>query len=140
MLYNIVLVSTVLNNNTSMDKEDVVYIHSAILLSCKKEWNRDFPGGSVVEDPAYNAGDVGSIPGEGTKIPPAVGQLSPRATTTELACGKLQSPRALELANHNYRENPRAATKRSCMPQRRSHMPQQRSRMPQLRSVAAKNK
>ena len=33
-----------------------------------------------------NAGDVGSIPGEGTKIPYAVGQLSLRATTTEPAC------------------------------------------------------
>ena len=31
-----------------------------------------------------NAGDAGSIPGRGTKIPHAAGQLSPRATTTEL--------------------------------------------------------
>ena len=45
----------------------------------------DFPGGPVVRNPPYNAGDVGSIPGQGTKIPHAVGQLSLRATTTELA-------------------------------------------------------
>ena len=32
-----------------------------------------------------NAGDVGLIPGQGTKIPHAAGQLSPRATTTEPA-------------------------------------------------------
>ena len=46
----------------------------------------DFPGGPVVKNPPYNAGDVGSIPGQGTKIPCATGQLSPRTTTTELAC------------------------------------------------------
>ena len=47
--------------------------------------NRDFPGGPVVKNPPSNAGDVGSIPGRGTKIPHALGQLSPHATTTELA-------------------------------------------------------
>ena len=31
----------------------------------------------------YNAGDAGSIPGQGTKIPHAAEQLSPRATTRE---------------------------------------------------------
>ena len=46
----------------------------------------DFPGGPVVKNLPSNAGDVGSIPGQGTKIPHAAGQLSPRATTTELAC------------------------------------------------------
>ena len=37
----------------------------------------------MVKNPPYNAGDMGSIPGEGTKIPHAAGQLSPRATTIE---------------------------------------------------------
>ena len=46
----------------------------------------DFPGGPVVKNPPYNAGDTGSIPGQGTKIPHAVGQISPCATTTELTC------------------------------------------------------
>ena len=46
---------------------------------------RDFPGGPVVKNPPSNAGDLGSIPGRGTKIPHAAGQLSPCATTTELA-------------------------------------------------------
>ena len=46
--------------------------------------NRDFPGGPVVKNPPYNAGDAGSIPGQGTKTPHAVGKLSPHATTTEL--------------------------------------------------------
>ena len=45
----------------------------------------DFPGGPVVKNPPYNAGDAGLIPGQGTKIPHAVGQLSPRTATTELA-------------------------------------------------------
>ena len=45
----------------------------------------DFPGGPVTKNLPYNAGDAGSIPGQGTKIPHAAGQLSPRATTTELA-------------------------------------------------------
>ena len=38
----------------------------------------------MVTNPPYNAGDAGSIPGQGTKIPHAAGPLSPRATTTEL--------------------------------------------------------
>ena len=47
---------------------------------------RDFPGGPVVKNPPCNAGDAGLIPAQGTKIPHAVGQPSPHATTTELAC------------------------------------------------------
>ena len=39
----------------------------------------DFPGGRAVKNLPSNAGDVGSIPGRGTKIPHAAGQLSPRA-------------------------------------------------------------
>ena len=42
-----------------------------------------WPGGPVVKNPPSNAGDAGSIPGQGTKIPHAAGQPSPRATTTE---------------------------------------------------------
>ena len=68
----------------------------------------DFPGGPVVKNLRYNAGDEGSTPGRGTKIPHASGQLSPRATTTELMCLKerahvqqQQSPRAMEPSCHN---------------------------------------
>ena len=46
----------------------------------------DFPGGPVVKNLPYNAGDAGFIPGQGTKIPHVAGQLSPHATTTELMC------------------------------------------------------
>ena len=51
----------------------------------------DFPGGPVVKNLPSNAGDAGSILGQGTKIPHVAGQLSPCATTREPAC-------------HNYRE------------------------------------
>ena len=46
----------------------------------------------MVKNPLSSAGDVGSISGWGTKIPHAVGQLSPCATTTEPAhSGALES-------------------------------------------------
>ena len=37
----------------------------------------------MVKNPPSNAGDVGSIPGWGTKIPYATGQLSLNAASTE---------------------------------------------------------
>ena len=45
----------------------------------------DFPAGPVVKNPPANAGDTGSIPDLGTRIPHAMGQLSLQAKTTE-AC------------------------------------------------------
>ena len=42
---------------------------------------RDFPGGLVVKNLPPNAGDVGSIPVWGTKIPLVAGQL--HGTTVE---------------------------------------------------------
>ena len=59
---------------------------------------RDFPSGPVVKNPPCNAGDVSSIPGQGTKIPHASGQLSLCANTTEPTGPQLE-------------RNPRAATK-----------------------------
>ena len=38
------------------------------------------------KNPLSNAVDTGLIPSLGTKIPQALGQLSPRATTTEPEC------------------------------------------------------
>ena len=35
----------------------------------------------MVENPPFNAGDVGSIPGRGAKIPTCLEQLSLHATT-----------------------------------------------------------
>ena len=56
-----------------------------VLHICQERTMGDFPGGLVVKNLPYNAGHVGWIPGQGTKIPHAAGQLSPRATTIELA-------------------------------------------------------
>ena len=44
---------------------------------------RDFPGGPVVKNLPSNGEDVGLIPGWGTKIPHASGQLSWHAATAE---------------------------------------------------------
>ena len=44
---------------------------------------RDFPGGPVVKNLPCNAEVVGSLLGQGTKIPHAEGQLSPCTTTRE---------------------------------------------------------
>ena len=41
-------------------------------LSGKKQ-TRDFPGGPVVKTLPSNAGDVGSIPGQRTRVPHAMG-------------------------------------------------------------------
>ena len=43
----------------------------------------DFAGGPVVKNSPSNAGDTGLVPGQGTKIPPAAGQLSLSTTTEE---------------------------------------------------------
>ena len=45
-------------------------------LSTKKSPG-DFPGGPVVKNSPSNAGDVGLIPGRGTKSPHATGKLNP---------------------------------------------------------------
>ena len=52
----------------------------------------DFPGGPVVRNLPPNAEDAGSIPGRGTKIPRASGQLSSEA--------QLESPRAANYRAH----------------------------------------
>ena len=46
-----------------------------------KDWG--FPDGPVVKNSPCNAGKVGSIPGQGTKIQHATEQPGPHATTTD---------------------------------------------------------
>ena len=60
-------------------------MHNTVnVLNVTLKWlMRDFPDGSVVKNPPSNAKDLGSIPGWGTKIPHAVGQLSLHIITTE---------------------------------------------------------
>ena len=52
----------------------------------------DFPGGSLVENSPSSAGDVGSIPGQGTKVPHPMGQLSQCIATTEPRCFGAHTP------------------------------------------------
>ena len=42
-----------------------------------KNCTRDFPGGPVIKNLPSKAGDTGSIPGRGTKIPHANGKTKP---------------------------------------------------------------
>ena len=59
-------------------------------VQCRGKQHKDFPGGSMMKNLPYNAGDTGLIPGRGTKIPHAMEQLSLRVSTTA-ACA-LGSP------------------------------------------------
>ena len=52
----------------------------------------DLPGGPVAKNLPSSAGDTGSIPGQGTKIPYAVEQLNPRALQLEKAYAPQQKP------------------------------------------------
>ena len=79
-------------------------LHSYKLRQQVKLW-RYFPGGSVVENLPSNAGDTGSIPDQGTKIPHAMGKLSLHAATTEPACSGARVPQL---------ESPCASTKTRC--------------------------
>ena len=81
----------------------------AKLISYLSTCSWDFPGGPVVKNLSCNAGHAGSIPGWGTNIPHAAGQLSPAPQLQSLrapqlespTCRKLQTPRALEPTRHN---------------------------------------
>ena len=72
------------------------------MLHLKNDNLRDFPGGPMVNLPS-NAGNMDAIPGQGTKIPYAVGQLSLHATTREAQGPCLQSLSTLEPLLHNKR-------------------------------------
>ena len=42
-------------------------------MPTKTDTYGDFPGGPVIKNLPFNAGDTGAIPGWGTKIPQAMG-------------------------------------------------------------------
>ena len=71
----------------------------------------DFPGGPVVKNQPSSARDEGSIPGWGTKIPLAAGQLRPRPATTEPARSGAHAPQ--------LERSPQTATREARVPQRR---------------------
>ena len=65
----------------------------------EKTIKRDFSGGPMVKNSPANAGDLGSIPDLGTKIPTYSEPTKPtHATTTEAHC-------ALELEHCNKRSH-----------------------------------
>ena len=46
----------------------------------------------MVKNLPFNAGDMGLIPGQGTKIPHTAGRLSPHTETTEPECSRAHTP------------------------------------------------
>ena len=60
-----------------------IFLKSLLIFKMKNKKIRDFLRSPVVKNPPSNAGVMGLTPGWGTKIPHAVGQLSPCATTTD---------------------------------------------------------
>ena len=66
---------------------------------------RDFPGGPEVRNLPSNAGDTDSIPGRGTKIPQALGKLSPCIATKSLAACVPQEDQAQSKKKKKSHEN-----------------------------------
>ena len=84
-------------------------------IKYKISYKEGFPGGPVVKNPSCKAGDTGSIPGWGTKIPYAAGHLSLHVTPTELAPSGTHAPQLQSLSNQ-----------RPCHSWK-AHMPQQKT-------------
>ena len=91
---------------------------------------RDPPGGSVVKNLPCNAGDVGSIFGQCTKILRAV-ERPPTADTTEPVSSGAHAPQLLKPVCHK---------ERSYMMQRRSHVPQLKPRAAKSTNKICKKK
>ena len=88
-----------------------ILLRSQNTHECTKKLWGDFPGGPVVKNPPSNVGNVGSIPGQETKIPHVVGQLSPHTTTTELVCSgarplQLEKPTRCNEEPSRHNEDP----------------------------------
>ena len=66
-------------------------------------WSWDFPGGPVVKNPPWDAGDVGSIPGQGTKMPHAVEQPSLHTAATKACALWSRCATARESMGHRKR-------------------------------------
>ena len=60
------------------------YIHTQIWYQNQQLW--DIAGGPVAKNLLSSAGDMVLIPGQETKVPHAMGQLSPCAAATKLVC------------------------------------------------------
>ena len=96
---------------------------------------RDLPGGPVVKNLSDNTLDTHLISFQGTEIPHAVGQLSPRATTIE---SKLWSLGATAAEPHAW--SPRAATREATTIRNPSTTGKSSSHSPQLVKAHAQPK
>ena len=95
-----------------------------------KIFEQGFPGGTVVKNPSANAGGHGFVPRSG-KIPHAMKQLSPCATTTEAPAPRARAPQQEATAMRSPR------TKMKTSP----HSPQlEKAHAQQRRPNTAKNK
>ena len=68
----------VIMNSGAMNITPLLQVEKPSLIKAKI---RDFPDSPVVKNLPPNAGDTGSVPARGSKIPHAMGQLSPSVTT-----------------------------------------------------------
>ena len=68
-----------------------------------KEINGDFIGGPVVKNMSSNAAVIGLLPGQGTKLSPALGQLKTLLLQLERMCSTKRRPTHCnkDLANLN---------------------------------------
>ena len=69
----------------------------------KMVWGQDFPGGPVVKNLPWNAGDQVQFPGKGTKISHAMEQLSLNTVITKPTISGALWTATRELAHHNNR-------------------------------------
>ena len=74
--------------------------HSVTPFSRVKK-TEDFPGGPVAKNLPLSSGDLGSVPGWGTKILHASGQLSPHAAATEPSCSAALEPQLGKVMCHS---------------------------------------
>ena len=72
--------------------------------------HRDLPGGPVVKNLPSNAGDAGSVPGQGTKIPHGVQQLS------RYASARAHMPQTTE-PTRSGTHAPQPEREKTCTPQ-----------------------
>ena len=68
-------------NSTAKKKKQKKNKKKTLKNSTYKWANGDFPGGPVFRNLPSNAGDTSLIPGQETKIPHALGELSQRTPT-----------------------------------------------------------
>ena len=61
------------------ENRDLLFIVYRVCFTRWKELWGDSPGGPIAGNSSCNAGDIGPIPGRGTRIPHSTAQLSPRA-------------------------------------------------------------